>query len=399
MWRVDKSISDHNPQLIRFEHEEYKTSLFRFYNVIADHEDFLQIVRENWTGSVDSNLLKDVWIKCKRLKVPLKAINTQFFRNTSENVKMLRTQLQATQLQLCINPGDDTLATREALQLKELEKWSLIEEKIWKQKSRVDWLELGDSNTKFFHAFAQIRQNIKGIHRLVRADGTVCLGQQLIKEEIRKFYVDLMGTAAIELTMVDKMIMRRGPNLTVQQQHMLNAPCSESEVKDALFSMNSHKAPGIDGYNAYFFKKSWSIIGEDVVRAVCQFFHTGHMPSELNVALITLLPKTENAVSAKDFRPIACCTILYKIVSKILANRLKEVLDTVISANQSAFVKGRLILDNIILSHEIVKGYNRKNISPRCVVKVDIQKAFDSVEWPFLHQMLVELGFPYRYIG
>lgn len=202
----------------------------------------------------------------------------------------------------------------ETFQLKELEKWSLIEERIWKQKARIDWLQLGDSNTKL--AYAQMRQNAKGIHRLERADGTICLGHHFIKEEIRNFYMKLMGTAAVELTMVDKVIMKRGPRLDIQQQLMLNAPCTESEVKDALFSMNSHKAPDIDGYNVYFFKKSWSIIGEDVVRAVCQFFHTCIMPKELNVALITLLPKHEHAVAAKDFRPIACCIVLYKIVSK-----------------------------------------------------------------------------------
>lgn len=98
------------------------------------------------------------------------------------------------------------------------------------------------------------------------------------------------------------------------------------------------------------------------------------------MALLTLIPKCENASSVKKFRPIACCTVLYKIISKILANMLRSVLSTVISGCQSAFVQGRLIFDNIILSHELVKGYGRKHISPRCMVKVDIQKAYDSVE-------------------
>lgn len=84
------------------------------------------------------------------------------------------------------------------------------------------------------------------------------------------------------------------------------------------------------------------------------------LPKEINMTLITLLPKCENVSYAKEFRPIACCTILYKIISKILTNRMKMVLDTLISESQSAFVKGRLIFDNIILSHELIKGYNRK---------------------------------------
>lgn len=113
----------------------------------------------------------------------------------------------------------------------------------------------------------------------------------------------------------------------------MNAECTADEVKEALFSMDSKKAPGIDGYNVYFFKKCWSIIARDIVEAVRQFFDTGMLPKELNVALITLIPKHEYVVSVKDFRPIAYCTVLYKIVSKILANRLKRVLDTIINGS------------------------------------------------------------------
>lgn len=116
------------------------------------------------------------------------------------------------------------------------------------------------------------------------------------------------------------------------------------------------------------------------------------------MALITLLPKCPNASRVREYCPIACCTVLYKIISKILSNRMKQVLHTVISDTQSAFIPGRMIFDNVILSHELVKGYTKKNISPRCMVKVDIQKAYDSVEREFIQQMLTEFEFPYRYI-
>lgn len=169
-------------------------------------------------------------------------------------------------------------------------------------------------------------------------------------------YLGLIGIAAEDLTMVEKQIMNRGPKLNRQQQQLLNADCTEQEVKDAAFSMNSNKAPGIDGFNVYFFKKSWHIIGQDVIKAVIQFFQSGELPLELNVALITLLPKCANASGVKEFRPIACCTVLYKIISKILANRMKKVLDYVICVNQSAFIPCRMIFDNVILSHELIKG-------------------------------------------
>lgn len=100
----------------------------------------------------------------------------------------------------------------------------------------------------------------------------------------------------------------------------------------------------------------------------------------------------------KDFRPIACCTILYKIISKVLTARMQHILPNIINESQSSFVKGRAIFDNIILSHERVKGYNRKYISPRCMIKIDLQKAYDYVEWPFIQCLLHLLGFPSRFV-
>lgn len=189
-----------------------------------------------------------------------------------------------------------------------------------------------------------------------------------------------MGTAAVELAMVDRRIMEKGPRLQMNQQLLLLAEVSAQEVRNALFSISSNKAPELDGYNAFFFKKYWPILGEDVICAVQQFFTTRDLPKEINQALLVLLPKCENASSVKEYRPIACCTVLYKIISKVLANRMQQVLYSIISENQSAFVKGRLIQDNIILNHELIKGYQRKQISPRCMIKVDIHKAYDSVE-------------------
>lgn len=267
--------------------------------------------------------------------------------------------------------SNSELIQEEKQLLVNFEKWSNTEEQIWKQKARIDWLQLGDSNTKFFHAYIQVRKNTNVIHRLVSSEGVVVVQAQ-IKQEIKEFYQSLMGTAAEELIMVDKNIMSRGPELQVTQQKALIVAVTGQEVKEALFSMDSSKAPNINKFNVYFFKKCWHIIGEDVIHAVQQFFSIGDLPKEVNMALITLIPKYDNASVVKDFKPIACCTVLYKIISKILSNRLKVVLDTIISDSQSTFVKGRLIFDNIILNHELIKSYTRKQLSRRCMMKVDI---------------------------
>lgn len=100
----------------------------------------------------------------------------------------------------------------------------------------------------------------------------------------------------------------------------------------------------------------------------------------------------------KDYRPIACCNVLYKVVSKILANRLKNLLPRIVSENQSAFIKGLLLMENVLLASEMVKDYHKDLVSPRCLLKIDISKAFDSVQWEFILKALEVLGFPSKFI-
>ena len=103
--------------------------------------------------------------------------------------------------------------------------------------------------------------------------------------------------------------------------------------------------------------------------------------------LITLILNVDQALFAKYFRPIACYTMLYKISAKALTNRLGHVIQEVIKPSQAGFIPRRFIADNILLATELIRGYSRTHVSPRCVIKVDIKKAYDSVEWPFLEDM------------
>lgn len=123
------------------------------------------------------------------------------------------------------------------------------------------------------------------------------------------------------------------------------------EVVFALSTISSDKAPGPDGFFAHFFKDCWKIVGDDVVNAIFRFFKTGKLLGEVNSTLVSLVPKTDGASRMTDFRPISCCNVIYKCITKILTLRMKNVISHLVSPFQSAFISGRAIQDNILLAH------------------------------------------------
>nr|GEY87641.1 hypothetical protein [Tanacetum cinerariifolium]GEY90573.1 hypothetical protein [Tanacetum cinerariifolium] len=153
---------------------------------------------------------------------------------------------------------------------------------------------------------------------------------------------------------------------------------TNKEFKEAMFEISDSKAPRPDGYTACFFKKAWDIVGSDICYAVKEFFANRKFLKEINTTLIALIPKVNNACCVIDYRPIACGNALYKCISKILTSRNKGGLDKLVNLNQSDFIQGRSIQDNILLTRELLKGYNRKNSVKRCSLKIDIAKDYDT---------------------
>ena len=127
--------------------------------------------------------------------------------------------------------------------------------------------------------------------------------------------------------------------------------------------------------------------------AVRDFLISGHMPTNINVTKLVMLPKGNHPTNEYDFRPISCGNVIYKCISKLLC-RLKELLPSLVHPSQYAFVKGRKILYNVLMCYDLTQGYLKKKVSPRCMLKVNLQKAFDSIHWEFLANLLKALKFP-----
>lgn len=163
---------------------------------------------------------------------------------------------------------------------------------------------------------------------------------------------------------------------------------TDDEVKTALFQMHPTKAPGPDGMNSLFFQYYWHIVGSDVSRAVIDYLNSRTIT---NLTHITLVPKRKNPDSMSHFRPISLCNVIFKIISKVLANKMKKIMGTIISNCQSAFVPERVITDNILISFEILhymKTKRRGNTS-HMAIKFDMSKVYDRVEWDYLKALML----------
>ena len=162
----------------------------------------------------------------------------------------------------------------------------------------------------------------------------------------------------------------------------MSSDFSADEIKEAVFQMAPTKAPGPDGMNAVFYQKFWHIVGDNVVSVVLDFFNSGCMVSSLNYTNIVLIPKEKQPEKMSDFCPISLCNVMYKIISNVLANHLKQILPPVISPTQSAFVPGRLITNNVLLAYETLhaKHTRKKRKKGSLALKLDISKAYDWVK-------------------
>ena len=154
------------------------------------------------------------------------------------------------------------------------------------------------------------------------------------------------------------------------------------------------KAPGPDGYPTHFFQHHWETCGDDVTRVVLKRVEGAESAECTNSTILVLIPKVKKPTLLSQFRPISLCNILYKIASKVISNILKLVLPNIISEEQSAFIPGRLITDNIITAYECLHFMKRNKAKKNqsCALKLDMMKAYDRVEWCYLKAIMLKLG-------
>ncbi|CAN1177768.1 LINE-1 retrotransposable element ORF2 protein [Linum perenne] len=278
---------------------------------------------------------------------------------------------------------------------------ALAQEKIyWQQKSRQKWLLEGDCNTSYFHKVVSTRRSKNHIHTLHDPSG-VPQSEESEKQKIAtNFYQQLFSSEHPRGFILPPTIPGFPCKVTHSMNERLLAFLSDEEIRRSVFDMGPSQAPGPDGFTAAFFQNFWPIIKKDVCDAVRSFFHSGKLLKETNFTIISLIPKVDQPQNMRQLRPISLCQVFYKIISKILASRLGNILPSIIGAHQSGFVKNRRITDNVIIAHEVMHFLKTKKSGKAgfMALKLDMEKAYDRIEWAFLFKALSQLGFHPHFI-
>ncbi|XP_074314866.1 uncharacterized protein LOC141651037 [Silene latifolia] len=366
---------------------------FKYFNMWSSAPDFQSCVSTQWNRSIAGTKMYGVVRKLKMLKPILKNINRSHFSDVESKSDIAQTLLYQLQKQLVLQPGDENLIKQEHEAHKNFIHLQSARLAFLKQKAKAHWMKEGDSNTSYFHGMIKSRRSKNYIQQITDHKLNLYTEEEGIQKAFLDYYQMLLGSKA-STTEVKGFIVQRGSTCTEIHKQQLLRPITHEEIKQVMFNIPNDKAPGPDGYSSKFFKDTWETVGEDISNAILDFFDSDQLLKQINNTLITLIPKVERPSSVLQYRPIACCNVVYKCISKILCNMLAIVLPDLVSQNQGGFIHGRSIMENILICQDIIRLYEKRAVSSRCLFKMDLQKAYDTIEWEFLNQMLIALKFP-----
>ncbi|KAF3776845.1 Transposon TX1 uncharacterized protein [Nymphaea thermarum] len=267
------------------------------------------------------------------------------------------------------------------------QEWRIRESIHWQQRSRLGWLAHGDQNSRFFHLAASQRRRQMLLQSMV-IGSRVFLGDDILPALSTHFWDFYSKPLRFRAPLPDFHLS----SLSVSCAISLERSFLHQQIKNAVWALGSGKTPSIDGFPVEFFRTFWEVCSTDVFEFCDEFTSNSIFLKEFNQATCVLVPKHPNPMDVTHFRPISILGTPYKIIAKLLSLRLAPVMPSIISPFQVAFIKGRRLQDAVVLANEVVHSLYCLRL-PSFIFKLDISKAFDSVSWEFLSDLLTHLAF------
>ncbi|GKV02365.1 hypothetical protein SLEP1_g14812 [Rubroshorea leprosula] len=326
---------------------------FRMEKFWLDHHDFSQVISPIWSVT-NTNSTESL--------APIVAASKQWskavFRNIFEDKKSIIKRLNGIYRSPAF-PHSSFLVHLERQLSKEYENILKMEKDLWFMKSRSNWLIEGDRNTKFFHISTVHHRARNRILGLKDSTGNWIFDPLALSTLIMNYFSGLFTTLH-ELSYSNSFASIDVSPRAIPLES-LQGVSTKDEIWAALHSIKPFKASGPDGVHPLFFEKFWDITKDKLCTDIVQIFSSGIIPSSWNESLVVLIPKNTSPISIQEFRPIGLCNATYKVVSKILVNRLKPWMDKLISPCQSSFISGRQGCDNVLIFQELVHSFTKKN--------------------------------------
>jgi hypothetical protein len=293
------------------------------------HSDCRQVIADSWSNVVLGNPMHILSTKLKLLKNNLKIWNKNYFGTVNDLVSSAETNLQQVQAHIQQFGHTDSLLAQEKTAGAAYEDALNRQEAFWQEKARLNWHLEGDRNTSYFHRIAKIKTSTKYISSLQDGENVIT-DQGQLADHVVNYYQNLFcSNIALQDSLLAEEVI---PNLISEEVNsLLTMLPSNDEIKSAVFALNKDSAPGPDGFGAFFFQHYWDIVQVDVFNAVLEFFISSWILPGFNSNIITLIPKTPDAASIDQFRPISMANFKFKIISKIIADRLASILPSIVS--------------------------------------------------------------------
>lgn len=335
--------------------------------------DCKDVIEEVWNDSSNRSTPNGLVEGLKQCASALTAQSKSTFRRIPKRIKEKKEVLG----RLIENDVDGQNGAEINKLRKEINELLDEEEVWWHQRSRVQQLGEGDRNTKYFHHRALERRKKNTINGLWNEEGLWYSSKESVAATAIAYFEDIYTTT--HPTSVDEVTNLILAKVTSELNIDLICDFTMDEFRAALQQMHRTKAPGPDSMSAIFYRKYWDIVGFDAAKLVLNVLNSNAPCAEINRTNIALVPKLKNPSKMKDFRPISLNNVAYKLISKVLANRLEVVLPQIISENQSAFLTERLITDNILLAFELMHYLDHKKSRKDgyMAVKLDMSKTYD----------------------